>query len=138
MSRTTPFSRCPLERACDANLAGENNSFIFTFNVQTVPPYHFQLVFVVLHLTVKEFFVTQSQNWRNGRFLNLQSFSTNHAYDSWFHLQLNCRPSLENDLFFCLSVFVATVSMPCIRTRHQKSYVSWKFSNYFSLRGMNE
>ena len=51
-------------------------------DVQTVPPYHFQLVFVVLHPTVKEFFVTQSQNWTNGRFLNLQSFSTNH--DSWF------------------------------------------------------
>ena len=44
------------QRTCVANPAGENSSSIFTVCVKSVPLYHFQLAFVVLHMTVKEFF----------------------------------------------------------------------------------
>ena len=40
--------------ACKANLAGENSSFIFTVCILTF----FKLAYVVLHMTVKEFFET--------------------------------------------------------------------------------
>ena len=100
--------------------SSENDSFIFTCNVQTVPPYHFQLVFVVLHPTVKEFFVTQSQNWTNGHFLNLQSFSTNH--DSWFQHTAELS-SITWKRFVFLFIIVCSNCMPC---------------SYFFLGGMNE
>ena len=44
-----------LKRTCEANPAGENSSFIFTICVKSVPPYHFKLTYVVLHMAVKEF-----------------------------------------------------------------------------------
>ena len=37
---------------------GENSSFIFTGYFKTVPVYDFKLVWVVLHLSVKDFFKT--------------------------------------------------------------------------------
>ena len=39
-----------------ANAAGENSSIIFTVCIKFVPLYHFKLAYVVLHMTVKEFF----------------------------------------------------------------------------------
>ena len=47
--------RLVLERTCEANLAGEDSSFIFTVYVKFVPPYHFKLAYVVLHMAVKNF-----------------------------------------------------------------------------------
>ena len=38
----------------NANSVGENNSFIFTCYAKTILFYHFVLVYVVLHMTVKE------------------------------------------------------------------------------------
>ena len=45
-------------RTCKANAAGENNSFIFTVCVKSVPRYHFKLAHVVLQMAVKEVFET--------------------------------------------------------------------------------
>ena len=53
-------------------------------------------------------------------------------------IQLNCRPVRKKRFVFRLVVFAATVSMPCVHIRHLKSYVGRKFSNYFSLDGINE
>ena len=47
-----------LKRPCEANQAGENSSVIFTVYVGSVPSYHFELAYVVLHMAVKEFFET--------------------------------------------------------------------------------
>ena len=44
------------KRTCEANPESENSLFIFTF--KSVPLYHFKLAYVVLHLTVKEYFET--------------------------------------------------------------------------------
>ena len=52
-------------------------------------------------------------------------------------IELNCRPTLKNDLFF-VNGFAATVSMPCVHIRHLKLYMDRKFGTYFSLGGMNE
>ena len=41
-----------------ANQAGENNSFIFTVCVKSVPLYHFKLAYVTLQMVVKEVFKT--------------------------------------------------------------------------------
>ena len=41
---------------CEANLASENSSFIFTVCVKSVPLYHFKLAYVGLHMAVKELF----------------------------------------------------------------------------------
>ena len=41
------------QRTCEANPAGENNSFIFTVCVKSV------LAYLVLHMAVKEFFETR-------------------------------------------------------------------------------
>ena len=46
------------ERTCEANAAGENSLFIFTVCVKTVPLYQLKLVYVVLHMNVKEFIET--------------------------------------------------------------------------------
>ena len=46
------------QRTCEANAVGENNSFIFTVFVKSVPLYHFKLAYVVLQMAVKEFFET--------------------------------------------------------------------------------
>ena len=46
------------QRTCEANQEGENSSFIFTVYIKSVLRYHFKLAFVVLHMTVKEFFGT--------------------------------------------------------------------------------
>ena len=46
------------ERACEVNGMGENGSFILTCYIKTVSVYDFKLVWVVLHLPVKEFFKT--------------------------------------------------------------------------------
>ena len=56
------------ERTCEANQAGENSSFIFTVCVKAVPLYHFKLAYVVLDMTVKEFFETHFKTWRNRPF----------------------------------------------------------------------
>ena len=40
---------------CEANLASENSSFIFTVRVKSVPLYRLKLAYVVLHIAVKEF-----------------------------------------------------------------------------------
>ena len=47
-----------LKRTCEANQAGENNSFIFIICLKSVPLHHFKLAYVVLHMAVKEFFET--------------------------------------------------------------------------------
>ena len=47
-----------LERTCEANVAGENSSFIFTVCVKSVPLYHFKLACVVLHMAGKDFLET--------------------------------------------------------------------------------
>ena len=44
------------QRTREANPVGENNSFIFTVCVKSVPRYHFKLVYVVLHVAVKQCF----------------------------------------------------------------------------------
>ena len=46
------------QRACEANPAGENSSFIFTVCVESVPLYHFKLAYVFPHMPVKERFET--------------------------------------------------------------------------------
>ena len=43
---------------CEANTVGENSSFIFTVCVRSVPRNHFKLAYVVLQMTVKEYFET--------------------------------------------------------------------------------
>ena len=45
-------------RTCEANLVGENCSFIFTVSVKSVSLYHFKLAYVMLQMAVKEFFET--------------------------------------------------------------------------------
>ena len=65
-----------LQRACEANLAGENRSFIFTVYVKSVALYHFKLTCVVLHMAVKEFFETIG-------YVNLESHF-------WPTLKINC------------------------------------------------
>ena len=50
------FKNISRQRACEANAAGENSSFTFTVCVKSVPLYHFKLAYVVLHVTIKEFF----------------------------------------------------------------------------------
>ena len=114
MSNTTLLPTCPWVRACEAVKITHSFSHVIS------KLFHLIISACLCSSTpnCEELFVTQSQNWTNGRFLNLQSFLTNH--DSWFNIQLNCHPSLENDLSFCLSLFAATVSMPCICTRHKK------------------
>ena len=58
-----------LKKTCEAaNPAGENSSFIFTVCVKSVPFYNFKLVYVVLHMAVKEFFEAHFQRWRNKPF----------------------------------------------------------------------
>ena len=47
-----------LQRTCEVNRMGENSSYNFICYVKTVPVYDFQLVLVVLHKSVKEFFKT--------------------------------------------------------------------------------
>ena len=50
------------EKTCEVkaevNRMAENRSFIFTCYVKTVPVYDFELVWVVRHPSVKEFFET--------------------------------------------------------------------------------
>ena len=46
------------QRTCEGDAAGENSSFIFTACVKSVSRYQFKLVYVVLHMSVKEFFET--------------------------------------------------------------------------------
>ena len=58
MMRVAPKITNTLERTCEANPADENSSFIFKVGVKPVPLYHFKLVYVVLHMAVKEFFET--------------------------------------------------------------------------------
>ena len=70
------------------------------------------------------------------RLFPLQSFSTNH--ESWFEHTAELSSITQKQFVFCLSVFAATVSMPCVHAKHLKLYVSRKFSTYFSLAGMNE
>ena len=41
------------KRICEADVAGDNSSFIFTVYVKCVPLYHFKLAYEVLHLAVK-------------------------------------------------------------------------------------
>ena len=53
--------RCLTQRTCEANLAVENSSFIFTIRDKSVPLYHFKLAYIVLHMTVKKFFETHFQ-----------------------------------------------------------------------------
>ena len=55
----------PVERICEANVTGENSSFIFTVCAKSVALYHFKLAYVVLHMAVKELFETHFQKWRN-------------------------------------------------------------------------
>ena len=55
-------------KACEANAAGENTSFIFTVCVKSVPLYHFKLAHVVLHMAVKEFSKPISGNGEIGNF----------------------------------------------------------------------
>ena len=50
--------RSTLKRTCEVNAAGENSSFIFTVCVKSVPHYQFKLAYVVLQMSVKEFFKT--------------------------------------------------------------------------------
>ena len=45
-----------MKRTYEINGMGENNSFIFTCYVETVSVYDFKFVWVVLHLSVKDFF----------------------------------------------------------------------------------
>ena len=47
-----------LKTTCEANAAGENSSFIFTVLVKSVPFYHFERAYVVLHKAVKKAFET--------------------------------------------------------------------------------
>ena len=68
-------------------------------------------------------------------FFYLQSFSTNHESRFEHAAELS---SKVKTVFFCLVVFTATVSMPCVHIRHIKLQVSRKFSTYFLLRGINE
>ena len=58
-----------VQKTCEANAAGENRSFIFTVCVKSVPLYHFKLAYVVLHIAVKEFFKTISNNGEIGGFI---------------------------------------------------------------------
>ena len=46
------------QSTCEVNRMGENGSFILTCYIKAVPVYDFKLVWVVLHLPVKEFFKT--------------------------------------------------------------------------------
>ena len=46
------------QRTCEVNRTGENGFFILTCYIKTVPVYDFKLVWVILHLPVKEFFKT--------------------------------------------------------------------------------
>ena len=50
--------RFSIKRTCQANQVGENSSFIFTVRVRSVPRYHFNLLYVILQMAVKEFFET--------------------------------------------------------------------------------
>ena len=43
------------QRTCEVNRMGENRSFILTCYMKTVSVYDFKLVWVILHLPVKEF-----------------------------------------------------------------------------------
>ena len=45
-----------VQMTCEANLLGENSSFIFTVCVKSVPLYDFKLAYVVLRMAVKEMF----------------------------------------------------------------------------------
>ena len=62
------FQKSKYQRTCEANLAGENSSFIFTICVKSVPLYHFKLAYAVPRMAVKEFFETISTNREIGRF----------------------------------------------------------------------
>ena len=53
---------------CEANVGGENSSFIFKVCVKSVPFYRFKLAYVVLHMAVKEFSKPTSKNEEIGRF----------------------------------------------------------------------
>ena len=53
---------------------GENSSFIFTGYVKTVPVYDSKLVWVVLHLSVQEFFKTIYQQEQNNDVMFIESF----------------------------------------------------------------
>ena len=64
----------------------------------------------------------------------LQSFSTNH--ESWLEHAAELSSNTYKQFVFCLVVFAATESMPCVHIRDLKLYVSRKFSTYFSLGGM--
>ena len=47
-----------LKRTCEVNRMGENSPFISTCYAKTVPVYDLKIAWVVLHLSVKEFFKT--------------------------------------------------------------------------------
>ena len=49
-----------IKRTCEANAAGENSSFIFTVCVKSVGLYYLKLIYVVLHMAIKEFFETHA------------------------------------------------------------------------------
>ena len=68
------------------------------------------VIWVVLHLTLKEFFLTHCSNWRNGRFYQLHSLSTNHK--SWLQHTPEFSSNALKRFVFRLVVFAATVSMP--------------------------
>ena len=46
------------KKTCEANSAGENSSFILRVCVKSVPFYHFKDAYIVLHMTIKDFFET--------------------------------------------------------------------------------
>ena len=108
-------------------------------NVKVLTPFHFQLVYVVLHLTEKNFSTVTAKTEDMAAFfiyIYLQSFSTNR--ESWFEHTAELSSNASKRFVFRLAVFAATVSMPCVHNRHLKLHVSRKFSTYFSLGGMNE
>ena len=45
-------------KTCEANSVGENSSFISPCCIKSVSLYHFKLLYVVLHMTLKEFLET--------------------------------------------------------------------------------
>ena len=53
-----PFQSEFQQRTCEANPADENNSFIITVCVKSVPLNHVKVAYVVLYMAVKEIFKT--------------------------------------------------------------------------------
>ena len=85
------------QTTCEAIPVSENSSFIFTVYVKSVPLFHFNLLYVVLHMAAKKFSKPNSKNGEIGHF-NLESCLTN------LELQLHCTAEFISkalkDLFF--------------------------------------